>query len=154
MEITERAMLSLVKFLENNNDILGAKSINRIMPKEKRELPAIVIREGSSSYKDIEIGSRLFKRQIGFYIEIFANNDAERLTLKDKVISLLRKNSIPIYDISAGEGEYIFGEPTDYMNIIDMTDYRIRLGEDLANLDLIDRHRHLINITLDIEKVE
>ena len=153
MEITERVILSLIKFLENNNDTLGAKSINRITPKEK-DLPAIIIREGTSSYKDIEIGSRLYKRQITLYIEIFANNDAERLTLKDKVISLLRKNSIPIYDISAGEGEYVFGEPTDYMNVIDMTDYRIRLGEDLANLDLIDRHRHLINVTFDIGKIE
>jgi len=153
MELTERIILSLIKFLENNNDILGAKSINRITPKEK-DLPAIIIREGTSSYRDIEIGSRLYKRQITLYIEIFANNDAERLTLKDKVISLLRKNSIPIYDISAGEGEYVFGEPTDYMNVIDMTDYRIRLGEDLANLDLIDRYRHLINVTFDIGKIE
>ena len=153
MELTERIILSLIKFLENNNDILGAKSINRITPKEK-DLPAIIIREGTSSYRDIEIGSRFYKRQITLYIEIFANNDAERLTLKDKVISLLRKNSIPIYDISAGEGEYVFGEPTDYMNVIDMTDYRIRLGEDLANLDLIDRYRHLINVTFDIGKIE
>ncbi len=153
MELTERIILSLIKFLENNNDILGAKSINRITPKEK-DLPAIIIREGTSSYRDIEIGSRLYKRQITLYIEIFANNDSERLTLKDKVISLLRKNSIPIYDISAGEGEYVFGEPTDYMNVIDMTDYRIRLGEDLANLDLIDRYRHLINVTFDIGKIE
>lgn len=153
MEITERVILSLIRFLENNNDILGAKSINRITPKEK-DLPAIIVREGTSSYKDIEIGSRLFKRQITLYLEIFATSDAERLTLKDKLINLLRKNSLPIYDISAGEGEYVFGDVTDYMNVIDMTDYRIRLGEDLSNLDLIDRYRHLINITLDIGKIE
>jgi len=153
MEITERVILSLIRFLENNNDILGAKSINRITPKEK-DLPAIIVREGTSSYKDIEIGSRLFRRQITLYLEIFATSDAERLTLKDKLINLLRKNSLPIYDISAGEGEYVFGDVTDYMNVIDMTDYRIRLGEDLSNLDLIDRYRHLINITLDIGKIE
>ena len=153
MEITERVILSLIRFLENNNDILGAKSINRITPKEK-DLPAIIVREGTSSYKDIEIGSRLFRRQITLYLEIFATSDAERLTLKDKLINLLRKNSLPIYDISAGEGEYVFGDVTDYTNVIDMTDYRIRLGEDLSNLDLIDRYRHLINITLDIGKIE
>ncbi len=153
MEITQSVILSLVKFLEDNNDYLEAKSINRRTSEEK-ELPAVIIREGTSSFKNIEIGSKQFWREITVYFEVFGKNDKERLDLKDKLIHLLRKNDIPLYDISSGDGEYIFGNIINYMTIVDMSDYKINLGEDLANLNLIDRYRHLITVTFNVGRIE
>lgn len=153
MEISQKVILSLIKFLEDNNDYLKAKSINRRTPEEK-ELPAVIIREGTSSFKTVEIGSKQFWREIAVYFEVFAKNDKERLDLKDKLILLLRKNDIPLYDISSGNGEYIFGDIMNYMFILDMSDYRVDLGEDLANLNLVDRYRHLITVTFNIGKIE
>lgn len=154
MEITQNILLSLINFLKDNNNILNVKTINRITPEES-QLPAIIIKEGSpSDYKNIEIGSKQFMRTVEIYFGVFALNDGERLEVKDKLITLLRKNEVPLYSCSLVNDNIVTGSLLSYMNITNMVDYRIRLGEDLANLDLIDRHRHLIIISFDVGKIE
>lgn len=154
MEITLNVILSLIKFLQDNIDSLGnVKTINRITPDEK-SLPAIIIREGkSSSFKEIEIGSKQFMREMDFYFEVYATNDEERLDIKDKLIKLLRKNDIPLYSCDLS-GDEIYGSLLNYMTVANMNDYRINFGEDLSNLDLIDRYRHLIIVSLEVGQIE
>jgi len=149
--MTKNIILSLIYFLESN---LPDITIGRQTPEEKK-LPAIIVREGDSSYKYIEIGGKSFTRSISIHLEIFARNDLERFNLKDSVITLLKKSDIPLYECDLDNNDNIIkGDFICYLNVEYLTDYRVILGEDMSNLDLIDRYRHLITVKFNLGKIE
>jgi len=149
--MTKDIILSLIYFLENN---LSNVTVGRQTPEEK-QLPAVIIREGDSSYKYIEIGGKSFTRAMSIHLEIFARNDLERFNLKDQLITLLKKSDIPLYKCELdSQSNVIIGDLICYFNVEYITDYRVMLGEDLSNLDLIDRYRHLITVKFNFGKIE
>lgn len=114
---------------------------------------AICIRLSSTTHEFVETGSSSTRRIPLVLVDIFATDDGLRLDLKDYLISIL-KNGMPYYEYNTGSGSVKDKVQNGRLRIMDLQDEPVNFGVDKSELEVHDRYRHLITLTIRTGKVE
>lgn len=111
----------------------------------------ICVRVKDTIHEGAEVGSNLTKRKPFILIDLFCTSDGQREDLKDLLITNL-KTGINYYEYTVTGGvtsdaTYESGETANGKIIIDrIDDTPLNIETDKAQLELIDRYRHLITL--------
>jgi hypothetical protein len=119
--------------------------------------PTIAIRAENTVYDKVEVGSNSFTRTVQVFIDIFASDDGMRLDLKDCIIEILKDGLIyNEYTITkSGRTATASSTPNGRIRIQKIEDNPISFGiDDKTKLDVHDRYRNLLTLTVSIGKVE
>lgn len=158
---TRNIEASIIQFLENNFDndwgnITVTKTFKRVYEipfSEKDKTACICIRVGTTDHERVEIGGNSTRRETQVLIDIFASNDGQRLDLKDYIIEKL-KSGLPYYEYIITNGQIQSKTQNGRITILTMEDAPINFDVDKNALDVHDRFRHLLTITVSIGQVE
>jgi len=120
---------------------------------DQNNLPGIWVHLSDTSYRKVQIGDNSVYRIPLVLIEIFGENDGQRLDLKDYLIEKL-KNGFPYYKYTIQNGAVQSKVQDGRIRITNIDDSIVNLGIDKNELDVIDRYRHLITLTVELGKVE
>lgn len=116
-------------------------------------LPSICIRCGETGHDRIELGSNSTVRNPQIIIDIFAENDGQRLDIKDWLISQI-KSGLSYYTYEIENGQVKTKIESGRIRILDFTDIPIDLNVDKNTLDVHERYRHRITLSVSLGKVE
>jgi len=119
----------------------------------KISLPSVCIRCRNTAHDPVELGSNATKRSPIVLIDLFCANDGQRLDLKDYIISKI-KSGIPYYEYEIEAGVVKNKLETGRIRVRIEDDNPINFDTDRNELDVHDRHRHLITLTVSTGKVE
>jgi hypothetical protein len=117
------------------------------------ELPSICVRLSDTAHTEIEIGNTATTRTPLILIDIFTTSDGQRLDIKDWLISKL-KNGLPYYNYTIVDGIVDTKVQDGRIRIISISDTGIDLNIDKDKLELHDRFRHLLTLSVSLSKVE
>jgi len=117
------------------------------------ECPVICVRVEDTTHNKIEIGSNSTQRDVLVFIDIFAENDGQRLDLKDTLIESLKKNWT-YYEYEIGSGAIKIKTQAGRLTVIDIRDTPINFDVNKNNLDVHDRYRHLLTFTVSLNIIE
>jgi len=117
-----------------------------------QELPVISVRVETTNWERAEIGSNNLTSQIQVLINLFATNDGNRLDLKDYLINIL-KDGCPYYEYEVTKGRISDKKKVGYLRVIEINDNPENFNTPKSELDVHDRYRHLLNITVSTGKV-
>jgi hypothetical protein len=144
---------SIIDFLREKADETGGwddlgieKTFARI---EEIGLPILVVRLGTSLHEKAQIGDNSTRRTALILIDIFAENDGQRLDIKDWIISNI-KNGMPYYEYETSGNQVISKIENGRIQVRTITDEPIDFDVPKSDLDVPDRFRHLI--TLDVTR--
>jgi len=120
-------------------------------------LPTICVRAENTTYDKVEVGSNSFTRTVQVFIDLFTENDGQRLDLKDTIIESL-KDGLPYYEytiLKQGRTSIIESkEQNGRIRIIKIDDTALNFGTEKEKLDVRDRFRHLLTLSITIGRVE
>jgi hypothetical protein len=120
-------------------------------------LPVIAVRAQNTVYNKVEVGSNSFTRTVQVFINLFCENDGQRLDLKDSIIEIL-KDGLTYYEytiMKQGRTSIIEEkEANGRINIIKIDDTQLYPDVEKDKEDVNDRYRHLITLSVTIGKVE
>ena len=102
---------------------------------------------------EAEIGSDSTFRNPTVLIDIFATSDGNRLDLKDFLVDVL-KTGMPYYEYTITNGQISNKTQNGRIQVISIEDTIVNLNVDKNSLDVHDRFRHLITLTISLGKVE
>ncbi len=148
----EASLIDYLKPLFNidwNSDRLE-KTFTRIY---NIELPSICVRVGTSSHPKAQIGDDSTIRTIQVLIDIFAKSDGQRLDIKDWLITKL-KTGCPYYEYTINNGTVESKTQNGRIRVLDISDTPINFDTDKNDLDVHDRFRHLLTLTISLGRVE
>ena len=117
------------------------------------ELPSVCVRVGDTSHSKIEIGSNSTIREVPVLIDIFASGDGQRLDMKDYIIEKI-KNGLNYYEYEIENGQVKHKIQNGRIRILNINESLINFGTDKQNLDIHDRYRHLIDLTISLGRIE
>ncbi|MHA1437993.1 MAG: hypothetical protein ACTSPD_10485 [Promethearchaeota archaeon] len=139
----------------NWNRVIVEKTYSRAYNVNMDENAVICIRVGDTRHESVELGSKSTTREPFILIDIFGQNDGNRLDLKDFIVDKL-KHSWDYYEYEIENGEVKNKVATNYKLIAKrpIIDKELNTGTDKSKLDIHDRYRHLITVTLILGKVE
>lgn len=117
------------------------------------KVPVICVRLGPSTHTKAEIGSDSTIRESQVFIDIMASDDGNRLDLKDYLVEHL-KSGIPynIYTIHNGEIESEVASGT--LRVLKIDDKPIDFDTNKDKLDVHDRYRHMLTLTVSLGNIE
>lgn len=116
-------------------------------------LPSICIRLSDTIHTTAEVGSTATIRTPLVLIDLFCDNDGQRLDLKDFLVEKL-KAGLPYYDYTITNSVVSNKVQNGRIRIISISDTPIDLGIDKDKLDPRDRYRHLLTLSVSLSKVE
>lgn len=160
--VTRNLEASLIKFLEeqfvneNWTGITVEKSFLRaytLAMKMDTMEAVLCIRASKTDRKRIEVGSDDLLRSQLILIDIFATNDGQREDLVDFIITIL-KGGFPYLEIQTEKSVSTSEIENGRVTILNIDDEPVNFSTDKSALDLPDRYRHLISITVSTGKVE
>ena len=153
---TRNQEASIIDYLKTNFDedwsnISVEKSFSKVYD---QTLPVICVRLGNVTHNAVEIGTNSIYRSSQLLIDIFAENDGQKLDLVDYIVSKLKDGcDYNEYTIEHGavksktkSGRIIFNKPIEVTHI--------NFSEDRNTLDEHDKYRSLITVEIRIGKVE
>lgn len=120
-------------------------------------LPTICISAENTSYVKIQLGDNSFERNPMIVVDLFCENDGQRLDLKDTIVAILKdgcpyceyktkkEGRITIIDTKTQKGR---------IRILDIDDTPINFAVEKDKLDVRDRYRHRLTLTISLGKVE
>ena len=120
---------------------------------DRSDLPIICVVAGRTQHSRVEIGSSSTRRDVQIFIHIFAENDGQRLDLKDYLISVL-KDGCTYYDYIIANGQVSSKTENGNIVVTSISDNPIDLLTEKSELEETDRYRHLIELTVRTGKVE
>ena len=153
---------SFIEFLETTlletpyswNDLNVIKGFNRAY---ELPTPTIAVRAENTVYDKVEIGSNSFTRTVQIYFDLFTESDGFRLDLKDAIVEILKDGLIyNEYTVTKnGRTATSSATPNGRIRIHKIEDRPIDFNvDDKSKLDVHDRYRHLLVLTVSIGKVE
>lgn len=153
--ISRNLEASIIDYLEDNfdNDWTGVSVVKTFSNAEKRDLPVICVRCGVTTHEKIEIGDNNTLRSPQILIDIFAEDDGQRLDLKDYIITKM-KNGCPYYEYVISNGQVQSKTQNGRIRVIDIDDTPINFDEDKDSLSPLDRYRHLLTLETSTGQVE
>ena len=116
-------------------------------------LPSICVRVSDTTYGAVEIGNTATVRTPLVLIDIFTSSDGMRLDIKDWLIKKL-KVGMPYYNYTITNGVVSNKTQDGRIRVISITDAGIDLGIDKNKLDIHDRFRHILTLSISLGKVE
>lgn len=146
---------SIYKYLETEfNTHWSSVNLTKAFSKVNTiELPVVCIKLRDTDYEYVELGDTLIRRLPVIMIDVFASSDGQRLDLKDFIINKM-KSGCPYNEYEITSGEISKTTNVGRITIINMNDSEINFNTDKAELDVYDRYRHRINLTVSTGKVE
>ncbi|KKN22922.1 hypothetical protein LCGC14_0910320 [marine sediment metagenome] len=117
------------------------------------ELPAICIRLGNTIHNKAEVGSNSTFRLPLILIDIFTRSDGMRLDIKDWVISKI-KSGLPYYNYTIVAGEVDTKVQDGRIRVTSIADTGVDLGVDKNTLQIHDKFRHLLSVSISLGRVE
>jgi hypothetical protein len=160
--ISRNIEASLIDFLKTSleetpylwENINIEKSFNRVY---ELSLPTICVQTQDTTYTQIQIGDNSFERTVMTIIDLFCENDGQRLDLKDTLIEIL-KDGCPYYEFKIAKlgRTSIVEEKTQNgrIRILKIDDTSINFAVEKDKLDIRDRYRHRLTLTISTGKVE
>lgn len=114
---------------------------------------AICVRIEDTNHLPVQIGDNSTRRLAFIFIDIFASSDGQRMDLKDFLISIL-KNGLILNEYTV-EGDAITNRtPTGRIAVTHIEDTAVNFRVDKSSLEIHDRYRHLLTLTVSIGRVE
>jgi hypothetical protein len=156
---TRNIEASVIEFLREIlestwTDVKVEKSFAKIY---EISLPSICVSSENTVYNKIQIGDNSFERNVNVIIDLFCENDGQRLDLKDTLIEGL-KDGCPYYDYTttkAGRTTTVTSNPQNgRIRILKVTDTPVNIDVDKDNLDVHDRFRHRLSLTISLGRIE
>ena len=117
------------------------------------ELPSVSIRVGDTIHNKAEIGDDLTIRDVHVLIDLFCTSDGQRLDIKDYVIEKI-KSGLDYYDYEIESGAIKTKTKNGRIRVLTIDETLINFGTDKNALDVHDRFRHLIDLTISLGRVE
>lgn len=158
--ISRNVEASTIDFLTDEinaswNRVIVEKTYARAYDVNMDENAVVCVRVGDTRHESVELGSKSTKREPFIIIDIFGQNDGNRLDLKDFIVKKL-KQSWDYYEYTVENGQVTAKVATNYKLVAKrpIIDKELNSGTDKSKLDIHDRHRHLISVTLTLGKVE
>jgi hypothetical protein len=160
--ISRNIEASFISFLQETltetpylwNDIQVIKGFNKAY---ELPTPTIAVRAENTIYDKVEVGSNSFVRTVQVFVDIFASDDGMRLDLKDCIIEILKDGLVyNEYTITkSGRTATSSATPNGRIRIQKIDDKAINFNvDDKSKLDVHDRYRHLLTLTVSIGRVE
>lgn len=116
-------------------------------------LPSVCIRIGDTSHPKAEVGSEGTTRTAQVFIDIFASDDGMRLDIKDFIIEKIKGGCI-YYDYVISGGSVQSKTANGRIRVIDIDDSGVNFDIDKDKLDVHDRYRSLITLSVSLGRVE
>lgn len=116
-------------------------------------LPSVCIRCGTTIHEKAEIGADSTTRNPQVLLDIFAENDGQRLDLKDFLIDIL-KNGVPYYNYTISGGSVQSKTQDGRIRILEISDEPVNFDANKNVLDVHDRYRHLLTFSVSLGRVE
>jgi len=135
---------------ESWNNVSVEKTFSRVYNKE---LPIVCVRIEDTIHNFVEIGSHSTQRTALVLLDIFADNDGQRLDLKDALLSNL-KTGWTYYEYVISEGKIISKIAKGKLSVTEIHDTPLNFNVDKSNLAKHDRYRHLISLNVKLSQVE
>lgn len=126
------------------------KSFSRIY---SIELPSVCIRTRDVVFSKIEVGSDSLVREAPILIDLFCTSDGQKLDLLDYIISKV-KGGIPYYLYEIEDGQVKTKTQNGRIRVLTIDTTYINFDTDKSDLDVHDRFRALITLTISLGKVE
>ena len=126
------------------------KSFRRVYD---QPLPCICVRCGVTEHEKVEIGANSTTRTPQVLIDIFAENDGQRLDLKDFLIDEL-KGGMTYYTYVISSGSIQSKTEDGRISVRTISDDPLNFDLDKNVLDVHDRYRHLLTFGISLGKVE
>jgi len=117
------------------------------------EVPSICIRVGNTNHTRAEIGENSTIRNVQVLIDIFASSDGQRLDIKDWLIDKI-KSGFVYYDYVINNGVVQTKTADGRLRVTNIEDTTINFDTDKNELDIHDRYRHLITLTISLGRIE
>lgn len=114
---------------------------------------AICVRVGDTTHTQAEIGETSTRRFPFVLIDIFASSDGQRLDLKDYLVSVL-KGGMPYYEYETSGNTITSKTQNGRLRVTNIDDEEVNLGVDKSELEIHDRYRHLLSLSLSLGRVE
>jgi len=153
---------SLINFLqqaleeENWSNITVEKSFARAYSAAmsmSNGAAVLCVRASDTNRTRAEIGTDNVVRSELVLIDVFATNDGQRLDLVDFILDEL-KSGFPYYQYETGLNSIDSKIQDGRCTIKNMEDRPVNFNTDKSSLELPDRYRHLISLTVSTGKVE
>jgi hypothetical protein len=154
--ISRNIEASLIQYIEeelvtaNLTNVSVEKTFARVYD---INLPSICVRIEDTEHNSAEIGDTTTYRIPTVLIDIFATSDGNRLDLKDFLVSVLKKG-FNYYEYTIANGQIQTKTQNGRVSVITIDDTIVNLNTDKNSLDVHDRYRHLLGLTLSTGKVE
>jgi hypothetical protein len=126
------------------------KSYTRIY---ELDVPGIWVRLGTTEHERVQVGNDSTVRTPQILIDIFGQDDGNRLDLKDFLIEKL-KSGIPYYEYTIVDGVVDTKVENGRIRVDSISDIPLNFGTDKERLDIHDRYRHLLTLEVSLGKVE
>ena len=148
----EASLIDYIKplFLSAWNTNKVEKTFTRIY---EIDLPSICIRVGTTDHNKAQVGDDSTIRQAQILIDIFAENDGQRLDIKDWLISII-KNGCPYYEYEITNGAVSDKTQNGRIRVLTIDDSPVSINVDKDNLEVHDRYRHLLTLEISLGRVE
>lgn len=114
---------------------------------------AICIRLEDTTHQQAQIGDDSTVILPLVLIDIFATSDGQRLDLKDFIVSTL-KNGLSFYEYQVSGDSVSSRTLNGRIRITNMEDTPVNFGVEKSLLNVHDRYRHLISLTISLGRVE
>jgi len=149
---------SVIDFINEKLDATGSGWSNIRVEKSfsyvyDGALPCICVRVGTTEHTRAEIGGTSTYRTANILIDIFATSDGIRLDLKDWLIANIRAGVI-YYNYTIVNGATDSKVEDGRINILNIDDVPIDFDMDKDKLDVADRYRHLITLSVSLGQIE
>ena len=114
---------------------------------------AVCVRMEDTTHLSAEIGDDSTRILPLILIDIFATNDGQRLDLKDFLISVL-KIGLPLNEYVVNGSTISSRTPTGRIRVTNLEDKPVSFSKDKSSLEIYDRYRHLLTLTVSLGRVE
>jgi len=145
----------LIASLESTwTDVHIEKSFAKIY---KIELPSICVKAEKTNYDPAELGDNKQIRATQVIIDIFATDDGLRLDLKDTIIEVLQDGCIYYEYVTAKSNRTtVVASKTanGRIRVMNVEDAPIDFDIERDKLDVHDRFRHRLTLTIELGRIE
>ena len=146
---------SLIDFLTANlnADWSGVSCEKTFAKIYEIDLPSVWIRTSVTTHDKAQIGDDATIRTVQVLIDIFAENDGQKLDLIDYIVSKI-KNGCIYYEYTIANGQVQSKTANGRIRIMDIDVTLIDEGTDKEKLDVHDRYRALITLSASLGRIE
>lgn len=153
--ISRNIEASIIQFLQDkfNEDWSGINVEKTFARIYELSLPSVCIRCGVTTHVKAEVGGDSTIRTAQVLVDIFAKDDGQRLDMKDYIIRKI-KGGLPYYEYTIVNGQIQSKIQNGRIRVIDIDDTPLEFDVDKDRLDVRDRYRHLLTLSISLGKIE